>query len=437
MIKTSSIKTLSIVILALALAAPAAAASVEVRGVVFDETLTPYNNTIKWDAQNFEAFWYSFDGGKSSETLTIDQPSTSLTANSRTINLEKLLYNTSRTDQKYKVFSNKGIGVENGLDYDKSAKTFTKSSEGGYYVRLGWFGQKYVAVNGKANKITKLVKEQKTEDTQTMAIGDIWDLGEGYTLTASSISTKGTPGQVYLILSRNGIKLEDMVITEGEAYTYVQDDLAGESDVPVFVTYAESVFVGTDGNIVKLKYTWLISQDVTKIESGDEFGVFKVKEANANHVLLYNKDRKVNLNSNSVIDLTDKIKFKVADKSTALRFYPFVKYTTEAEPKSDPIATVDEKESPFDKPETSSGTDDKTGTPPSVPTDTTTTAVTTSTAATSAPLSAQTSTPEKVQSLVPAEATKDYPVQKQPGFGILSTITVFVLVAYAGTRIRG
>jgi hypothetical protein len=62
---------------------------------------------------------------------------------------------------------------------------------------------------------------------------------------------------------------------------------------------------------------------VLQIKAGDKFGVLEVKEANENYVLLYNKEKPINLDQNAVIDLANGLKFKVADSSTALRFYPY------------------------------------------------------------------------------------------------------------------
>lgn len=44
-------------------------------------------------------------------------------------------------------------------------------------------------------------------------------------------------------------------------------------------------------------------------------------------MLLYNKDKSINLDSNTVQPLYGDLKFKVADDSKALRFYPFVEQT--------------------------------------------------------------------------------------------------------------
>jgi S-layer protein (TIGR01567 family) len=303
----------------------------EIRGLVYDSSSSTYNTTLQWDAVKFPGFWYAFGGGKSTETLKIDQAASSLTASSREIQKEKLLYNTSRINQKYGVFSNVNKNVENGLEYNSTTTVFTKSTTGGYYARLGWFGEVYVAVNGKANKLARLLIDHGSniKDKKTLKVGTIWELGEGYNLTIEALDTKTSPRQALLSFSKDGKTIDNRVVNEGEVYTYIEKSIGGESDVPVFVTYVESIFTGADGmsSFVQLRYTWLISQKVLEVKAGDKFGVFEVKEANENYVLLYNKDNTINLAQNSVQPLYGELKFKVADSSTALRFYPLFEHT--------------------------------------------------------------------------------------------------------------
>ena len=326
------IKIFAIFALIIILAMPATAANVtkvEIHGVVFDTNSSTYNTTLQWDAQNFTGFWYSAGSHKSSETLKIvNQAASSLTAGSRVIQQENLLYNTSRTDQKYKVFSEKSRNVENGL-----TSTLTKTTSGGYYARLGWFGDLYVAVNGKSNKLAKLIKEQDKLEKQTLKLGTSWNLGEGFNLTVESLDTTTSPRQAWLSFSKDGKILDNKVVNQGEVYTYVVKNLNGESDVPIFVTYVDSIFTGAEGTatFVQLRYTWLISQNVLEIKAGDKFGVFEVKEANENYVLLYNKDKTISLDQNTVQALYGDLKFKVADDSKALRFYPIFEHTIQAE----------------------------------------------------------------------------------------------------------
>ncbi len=323
------IKILAIFALLIILAMPATAANVtkvEIRGEAYDQS--KYTN-LSWDAQRFTGFWYNFNGGKQSETLNITQSASTLKSTSRTILKDNLFYNTSRTDQNFTVFTEKGRKVENGLTYNSTTNTYTKSTTGGKYAQLGWFGEQYVAVNGKANKLAKLIKSQKKEEKQTLKLGTTWDLGEGYNLMVEALDTVASPRQAWLNLSKDGKVLDNKVVNEGDIYAYIEKNLKGESDVPIFVTYVDSIFTGGEGMsaFVQLKYTWLISQNVLEVKAGDKFGVFEVKEANEDYLILYNKDKQIDLGQNTVQPLYGDLKFKVADSSTALRFYPILEKT--------------------------------------------------------------------------------------------------------------
>ncbi|MCE8429593.1 MAG: hypothetical protein J5U19_14545 [Candidatus Methanoperedens sp.] len=333
------IKLSAILAIILMLSIPVTAANVtkvEIHGTVFDPNSKTYNTTLQWDAQKFPGFWYALGGGKSSETLKIvNQDASSLTVDSRVIQKENLEYITSRSDQKYVVFSEKGKNVQNGLDCNSTTKTFTKSSTGGYYARLGWFGDLYVAVNGNANKLARLITEQKKDEKQTLKLGTSWNLGEGYNLTVESLDTTTSPRQALLFLKKDEKTLDSKIVNEGEVYVYTEKSISGESDVPVFVTYVESIFTGGEGMsaLVQLRYTWLISQNVLEIKTGDKFGVFDVKEANENYLLLYNKENTINLDQNTLQTLYEDLKFRVADSSTALRFYPIFENIIQGTPK--------------------------------------------------------------------------------------------------------
>jgi hypothetical protein len=54
----------------------------------------------------------------------------------------------------------------------------------------------------------------------TLAVGETWSIGDGWSVQAQAIDAKATPKQIWLVLSRNGIKLDDKVLSEGETYNY-------------------------------------------------------------------------------------------------------------------------------------------------------------------------------------------------------------------------
>jgi hypothetical protein len=54
----------------------------------------------------------------------------------------------------------------------------------------------------------------------TLAVGETWNIGDGWSVQAQAIDAKATPKQIWLVLSRNGIRLDDKVLSEGETYNY-------------------------------------------------------------------------------------------------------------------------------------------------------------------------------------------------------------------------
>lgn len=54
----------------------------------------------------------------------------------------------------------------------------------------------------------------------TLSVGETWDIGDGWSVQANAIDAKATPKQIWISLYRNGIKLDDKVLSEGETYNY-------------------------------------------------------------------------------------------------------------------------------------------------------------------------------------------------------------------------
>ncbi len=98
---------------------------------------------------------------------------------------------------------------------------------------------------------------------------------------------------------------------------------AGETDVPLFVTYVDSVFAGATTDMVQLRYTWAVDTAVTDVKSDDKYGVFKV--ISQTPLILNNTENTVTLTQDSTVDLMGNLKFRVAD-STTTRYYPKVDY---------------------------------------------------------------------------------------------------------------
>ncbi len=281
----------------------------EVRGYVAEGT-----GTQAWDASTFAGFWYDLKDNLMTETLQIASPIVG-----RDIQANTLWYNTTRTTKTLKAYKNQP-GSFDSWDLAKFTAT-------GKYSILGWQGQMYVAVKDNAKKLSKLIIEQgnATSEKKDLTVGETWDIGDGWTLTAQSIDAKASPRQVWLVLSKNGTKLEDKIIAQGRTYVYIEKSFAGESDVPLFVTYVDSIIAGAATDMVQLRYTWAISTSVTEVKSADVFGSMEVITANNTNLVLKNKDKTVTLTKDGTVDIMGELKFKVADSDT-LRYYPKVDY---------------------------------------------------------------------------------------------------------------
>jgi len=366
------------------------ATNVEIRGQISNEGSTVH----EWTTSTFPAFWYDLKNDLRSETLTIDS-SESLTSSDRDLDEKHLTYTIQRTLKKYKVQSNKALTVENGT----------------HYGLVGFFGTKKVAVKGDASKLTKLILEQGNTAEKVLAIGETWDMGEGWTLTAEAIDARTTPRQTWLTLKRNNETLDSKVLSQNEVYTFTED-IAELTDAPLFATYVDGILSGSESDIVILKYTWLISVDIINIKTSDVFGVFKVSTANDTHVIMKN-DNTVSLDQNAVVDLAEDIQFKVADKSNVLRFYP--KKVIELEPMSVETEEVTTIETTLEK-------------PASTPTETITPRETVQPKETVEKQGTITSTA--------AESKTETEPQEAPGFGILLVgfVVTAVTIAYKKTR---
>lgn len=290
---------------------------------VYDERKLPSIGSAelpsyKWDANNFEGFWYDLKTGITGETLVIEEKLEDIPIDHiyRIIPENTLWYSTARQAKTLKA-------LESGIF---SLDLHHAFGAGGTYSVVGWQGQPYVAIKDNAKKLTKLIIEQgnATSEKKSLSVGETWDIGDGWTLTAQSIDAKASPRQVWLVLSKDGTKLDDRVIAQGQVYVYTEKNFAGESDVPLFVTYVDSVIAGETSDIVQLRYTWAIGTLVTEIQSGDVFGNMEVTSTTNNFIELKNKDNSLELTQGGTVDIMGNLKFKVADDPNFLRFYPVV-----------------------------------------------------------------------------------------------------------------
>ena len=327
--KLTIVALVAMLLLTAALPANAAvkATSVEIRGSVVEGG--PLTNYI-WTNATFAGFFYDIDDGLGTETLNI----TTSGSGYRTIAESALIYRTTGQQKQLKVVGAKYSSSTAAQLLTAGLEEFDigdmATSEGNFTI-IGWMAEKYVALKQKDNKLSKLLVEHGTSSAEkkTLTVGETWEIGGGYTLTANSIDAKASPRQVWLTLSKDGVKKDDKVVTSGTAtstpiYTYVEKSLCGENDVPIFVTYVDSVFAGATTDMVQFRYTWLIDPTCTEVKSGDVFGSMKVTSTDS-PLELKNSETTMTLSIDSTVDIMGNMKFKVADSSTT-RFYPMVEY---------------------------------------------------------------------------------------------------------------
>jgi S-layer protein (TIGR01567 family) len=301
----------------------------EVRGNVLD-LLEPQTNATEWNCTTFAAFWYDIDDNLMTEDLTILANTLDGTIGNqdREINENALIYTTHPELQQYELFENEGLVVEGD----------SPALESGYFLE-GWMAEKYVAVNGNADKLAKLLVEFEDDDKKTLSTGEAWDLGGGFTLTANQIDPEND--KVWFSLAKNDTELDSEVISTGAAvsggdkndsvYTYTAD-IANEDDIPVFSCYVHSVFVVNDTNIVQVMYVFLMDDDVLEIETSESYGVMEVMTASASQIVLRNDETTLDLDADTIEHIMGNMYFKTADndgagEDGALRFYPYAECT--------------------------------------------------------------------------------------------------------------
>ena len=290
----------------------------EIRGEV-QSFVGMQSTDVAWDAYNFGAFWYELDDDLMTETTTIAANTLIGPDTDRTIDENCLSYQTFPVYQEYEVYEHEGLTVDGNA---------------GYYLEL--MGERYVALNGSADKLCKLLIEFEDDEWKTLCTGEEWYLGEGLSLVVVQSDFGG--GHVQFRLNKDGSKVDDAIVSEGEVYTYTKD-ICVEDDVLVFSCYVDSVFMGTESNIVRVKYVFLIDDYMMEIDCGDEFGAMKVVYENSSQIVLKNYGP-ISLVEDSERHIMGDLYFKTADDTSATRFYPFTKVTI-SEDEPDTIPAVD------------------------------------------------------------------------------------------------
>ncbi len=288
-----------------------------VRGSVYNQTPDAIPT---WNAQTFPGFYYDLKYNRETEKLNFTRNLSDYASN-RSIPKNGLIYNTTKTPVDFKAYEKQGVNV--------SGAGITS------YKLVGWQAEKWIAIKDKANKIARLAFEMGKEDKKTLTTGETWSLGAGYELTINAIDARTNPRQVWFTLKKDGAIVDEgigqapqstSVGDKEKAVYYKTKTIMGESDALLFTVYVDTIFSGATSDMVQFRYGWLIDESSAKeIKSADKFGVFEVRSANAEYIMLDNENS-VSLSSNTETTLMGEIKFRIADDSNVLRLYPKVDY---------------------------------------------------------------------------------------------------------------
>ncbi|CAD6492564.1 MAG: S-layer protein [Candidatus Argoarchaeum ethanivorans] len=260
------------------------------------------NTTYTWTAQSFSGFFYDIDNDVKSETMTI----TLASKTNRNIDDGKLVYESKPVNIKY------------------------EHDAWGNYTAIGFLAAKYFAGyidNGVVEKKDMVSRGYLSEvlidedEKHTITIGSTLPLKEGYALKAIDISVEDTLVRFVLLKDGEEVSGSDEIVDKGKNYVY-QKKIGSVSDVPIILAYVETVFHGRETDAAFIHGVFQISDSPTKIETGDTYGIMKVKQRSNSGIKMENDDS-FDLSRDSNVEIMGDIKFKVADSDT-LRFAPFV-----------------------------------------------------------------------------------------------------------------
>lgn len=150
------------------------------------------------------------------------------------------------------------------------------------------------AVGASADGTFILVAQNKT-----LSVGETWEMGSGYIFYAQSIDAKASPKKVWMVFLRNGTKLDERILKEGETYTYSNIFITTIANItePLWNEYLfsweEVPGNGNDGLIRYLTRTrdWIDWIKTAKIEKTDDNKTIRVYFENNSILLMLNDEK--------------------------------------------------------------------------------------------------------------------------------------------------
>ncbi len=148
--------------------------------------------------------WISYEGRK-----------TALIINMQTYNNAPVaVYYKGRLEEDYRETEVAVYGIAKGRNMIKNTNTGEDIEVSQIYaiqIIPAWIDEPITSTTSNLVLVT---------ESKSLQLGETWDMGSGYSLKVNALDGKATPKVVWISLEREGKKLDDMVIIEGEIYAY-------------------------------------------------------------------------------------------------------------------------------------------------------------------------------------------------------------------------
>lgn len=265
----------------------------------------------RWNYANFTGFYFDDDKKIGSETLIIH-----------------------KTDGRYiRTIRSDGRRLVDGMEYLCLVHdTDFEFDPWGSYKVLCFLGDVWFVGYGPGatldvEEISMLERDQLgrvliDSDQRDMAVaGDVYYLGEGYTLLIRDVVKDDVKkDEMFIELRKNNQLLDSAVIESNSTYVY-ERDVGDVEDLPVIALHVESIFSDMGNQFAIIDGIFQISDSqVLSIEPGDDLGEMTVLLTDPNLGIYMGNLEDIFLRRDSDVNILPGMRISVADNST-LRYH--------------------------------------------------------------------------------------------------------------------
>jgi len=273
-----------------------------------------------WTPQSFSGFYYNAKDNVGTENITI----TMNRYDSTSIEKNKLTYSTTPEDVSF-TFSGFGKYQVIGFMAEKYFAGYTDKT----FISNTKPSTKFDGISTVAqNQLHKVLIDDEIK--RTISVGGTIALKEGYVLKAKDIDLNAR--QMLLSVLKDGNEVDATPLSAGE--TYVYSKTVGDVDnLPLIIVRFDSVFSGQETQAAFLKGMFQVSEDATKVETGNQFGNMEVKSASKDGIRMENSGS-IGLSKGTTASIMGDMKIIVANNASVVRFALSVEKTGDFEVRS-------------------------------------------------------------------------------------------------------